>query len=221
MKSTSVTPSLFVGDMPWMLSDCYRAETTGEAIQLIRAGLKRRTPTRTLGPRRGRAPIVHRRPSARAADPSLSHVRPVRRPPVRLPLLPRRRHPPPTQPRRITHLVPPCGVVNPTDLGCHARVVRARRPTLVLPRLPRVVSNDGRVRTGREQNPTRCSNCGGKARSRVAVSSSSATKVTGSACTSAVQRATVAADPHGGARRCAGSCCGQVGGWLGCLAQHV
>jgi hypothetical protein len=39
MSSTPVTPTLFVGDMPAALNDCYRAKTTGEAIELIRAGL--------------------------------------------------------------------------------------------------------------------------------------------------------------------------------------
>jgi hypothetical protein len=39
MSSTPVTPSLFVGDVPATQNDCYRAETTGEAIQLIRARL--------------------------------------------------------------------------------------------------------------------------------------------------------------------------------------
>jgi hypothetical protein len=39
MSSIPITPTLFIGDMPAKLHDCYRAETTGEAIQLIRDGL--------------------------------------------------------------------------------------------------------------------------------------------------------------------------------------
>jgi hypothetical protein len=39
MSSISITPTLFLGDMPAALNDCYRAETTGEAVQLIQAGL--------------------------------------------------------------------------------------------------------------------------------------------------------------------------------------
>ena len=37
--TTSITPTLHVGDVPDGLSNAYRAETTGEALQLIEAGL--------------------------------------------------------------------------------------------------------------------------------------------------------------------------------------